>query len=449
MNDATLRVYDSVLGLLSSEDNPTPLVRLNRVTPFEHTQVYAKLEWYNPFGAVKDRVAANMVQDAERRGTIGPGQSLVEPTSGNTGLALTMIANAAGYSLTTPVSNQIPQEKRTMLRLFGADVLELDDDLCPAPWAPEGAIAKAAEIAADPDFHMLNQYENDANPQAHYTTTGPEIWRQTGGTVTHFVAGLGTCGTIAGVGKFLKEQNPRAQVLGVYPGEGHDIPGVRSIRQLPQTLFFRPEEYDGLVEVQNQEAYELCLRLNREESITAGPSSAMALAGAFRLCPDEPGNVVVVIFADSIFKYSSSVVKHLAGLGMPLGGSKSRREQLLDEMIENARVNAELIIDVDDAHGMWESGEPFVVDVRQPEDFGGEHIPGAVNIPLLDLPELVAKLPSDLDEPVLSVCQRGNLSLSGVLFLHSLGYRNARSITGGTSAWRDRGFATESSPTGD
>ena len=257
---------------------------------------------------------AHLVADGEARRTVQAGQKLVEPTSGNTGMALAMIANAKGYRLTTPLSSEIPLEKRTMLRFFGADVLELEDTLCPAPGAPEGAIARAMEIAARPGFHMLNQYVNEANPEAHYTTTGPEVWRQTEGKVTHFVAGLGTCGTITGTGRFLKEQSSAVQVLGVHPGEGHDIPGVRSLRQLQQTQLFRPDEYDGLVEVQNQDAFDLCLRLNREESIIAGPSSAMALAGAFELVPDEPGNLVVVVFPDSAFKYASSVVKHLPGL---------------------------------------------------------------------------------------------------------------------------------------
>ncbi|HSG70687.1 MAG TPA: pyridoxal-phosphate dependent enzyme, partial [Planctomycetaceae bacterium] len=145
--DHSLRVYDSILGLLSDADNPTPLVRLNKVVPFEHTQVYAKLEWYNPFGAVKDRVANNLIQDAEERGVLGPGKKLVEATSGNTGLGMAMIGNAKGYTLETPLSQAIPLEKRTILRFFGTNVVELDDSLCPAPGAPEGAIAKAHETA--------------------------------------------------------------------------------------------------------------------------------------------------------------------------------------------------------------------------------------------------------------------------------------------------------------
>ncbi len=447
MNDHALRVYDSILGLRCDAENPTPLVRLNRVSPFRHTTVYAKLEWYNPFGAVKDRVAANLVADGEARHTVGPHQKLVEPTSGNTGMALAMISNAKGYTLTTPLSIEIPLEKRTMLRLFGADVMELEDTLCPAPGAPEGAIAKAMEIGDRPDFHMLNQYANEANPDAHYKTTGPEIWRQTKGAVTHFVASLGTCGTITGTGRYLKEQRADVKVLGVYPNEGHDIPGVRSLRQLQQTQLYRPEGYDDQVEVSNQTAFDLCLRLNREESITAGPSSALALAGAFELVPDEPGHVVVVIFPDSAFKYASSVVKHLPGLAAPGTKTNAKADPLLERMRENVRGNADLAIDVNAAHEQWQRDKPFVLDVRPSSQYDEAHIPGAVNIPLAELgehPEYLAVLPKDRDAPILSVCQRGNASLSGLLFLKSLGYRNVRTMKGGTLAWRDKGFLTDS-----
>ena len=442
MDDNVLRVYDSILGMLSGPENPTPLVRLNRVTPYQHTQVYGKLEWYNPFGAVKDRVAANLIADGEARHTVQEAQKLVEPTSGNTGMALAMIANAKGYSLTTPLSSEVPLEKRTMLRFFGADVLELQDTLCPAPGAPEGAIAKATEISERPDYLMLNQYANEANPEAHYKTTGPEIWRQTQEKVTHFVCGLGTCGTITGTGRFLKEQSESVNVLGIHPQEGHDIPGVRSIRQLQQTKLFFPDEYDGLIEVTNQEAFDLCLRLNREESLIAGPSSAMALSGAFKLVPDEPGNVVVVIFCDSAFKYASSVVKHLPGLVAAEIKKATSKNPLLDSMVENVRGNAELTIDVDSAHAQLNTGQLFVVDVRPPEQFAEAHLPGAVNMPLTEIQENHQGLPENFDAPILSVCQRGNASLSGLLFLKSLGYRNVRSIDGGTLAWREKGFET-------
>ncbi len=443
MTDYSLRTYDSILDLLPNVENPTPLVRITRVTPFKHTEVYAKLEWYNPFGAVKDRVAANMVAEAERLATIDRDQKLVEPTSGNTGLGLAMIANARGYSLTTPVSDKIPQEKRTMLRFFGSDVIEMEDELCPAPGAPEGAIARAREIAETPGFRMLDQYANEANPGAHYKTTGPEIWRQTEGTVTHFVAGLGTCGTITGTGRFLKEHNPEVEVIGVHPGEGHDIPGVRSIKQLHQTEFFRPNEYNGLVEIEDKDAYDLCLRLNREESITAGPSSALALAGAFASIPDEPGNKVVVLFPDSIFKYASSVAGHFAGLGPKPASTTGTQEYLLYEMVENTRVNTDLTIDISPAHEQWQTDETVIVDVRDRDAFDEMHIHGSLNIPLDELPEYIFHLPEDKDTPILTLCQRGEISLMAVLFLTSLGYRNVRSVNGGTIAWRELGYPVE------
>ena len=438
MPDHQLRIYDSMEGLFSNADNPTPLVRLNRVVPFEHAKVYGKLEWYNPFGAVKDRVAANLIADAEEKGLLQAGQKLVEPTSGNTGMGLAMISNVKGYSLTTPLSSAIPLEKRIMLRFFGADVLELEDTLCPAPGAPEGAIATAQELAERPDFHMLDQYRNMANPGAHYKTTGPEIWKQTEGKVTHFVAGLGTCGTITGTGRFLKEQNPGVKVLGVHPQEGHDIPGVRSYRQLGQTDLFFPDEYDELVEIKDEEAFDLCQRLNREESIIAGPSSAMALAGALRMVPDEPGVIAVVIFPDNAFKYASSVSRHLPGMASEAGSSPN--ERMMETLIENTKVSPELTIEVEPAYDMIEDGGPFVVDVREFDEFRGGHIPEAVNMPLQEMSDYVAHLPEDRETPILVVCETGNRSLSGALFLASLGYRDVHSINGGTQGWLVGGF---------
>jgi cysteine synthase/rhodanese-related sulfurtransferase len=439
---SNVRVYESILDLLPDADNPTPLVKLNRVTPYQHTEVYVKLEWFNPFGSVKDRVAANMVRSGQIDGSVDEDQSLVEPTSGNTGLGLAMVANANGYRLTTPVSNAIPEEKRNLLRFFGADVEELDDDLCPAPGAPEGAIARARHIANLRGYRMLDQYSNEANPEAHYRTTGPEIWRQTDGEVTHFVAGLGTCGTISGAGRFLREQNEHVKVIGVHPSEGHDIPGVRSIRQLEQTRFFDFDFFDGLVEIDNGIAYELCSRLHREESVPAGPSSALALAGAFRAVPDEPGTKIVIVFADSSMKYASSMKRHVPGVAVENAApTKSHRERLLDSMVENTRNNPAMNVDVDEARELIDQGA-FVLDVRNEASFAEAHVPGAWNAPLLELPDRVWELPEDMDEPVLTICQRGNLSLSAVLYLKSLGYRNARSIRGGTNAWRESGHDT-------
>jgi cysteine synthase/rhodanese-related sulfurtransferase len=437
-----------MLGLLSNEENPTPLVRLNHVVPFQHTEVYAKLEWYNPFGAVKDRVAANLIRDAEERGVLPAGTKLVEPTSGNTGLGLAMIGNAKGYSLETPLSSEIPLEKRTVLRFFGTTVVELDDTLCPAPGAPEGAIARARETSQQPGYVLLDQYRNAANPDAHFRTTGPEIWRQTDGKVTHFVAGLGTCGTITGTGRFLKQQRAEVKVLGVAPEDGHDIPGVRSRRQLAQTDFYLPDEYDGVVDVGNRDAYELCLRLNREECIIAGPSSGMALAGALKLVPDEPGNVVVVIFPDNVFKYASSVQRHFPTIcpadKTDQAAGPSKTEAMFSEMMENLKNRYDSVKANDLQESLAGAERPLVVDIRAPEMFAEMHIDGAVNIPQDDLLDRADELPSNRDAPIVMVCNIGKFSKQAVLYLKSMGYRNVRSMKGGLTEWDRKGHPTVS-----
>ena len=450
-NDHTLRVYESIIGLLPSEENPTPLVRLNRVVPFEHARLFAKLEWYNPFGAVKDRIAANMIRDAEERGTLATGKKLVEPTSGNTGFGLAMIGNVKGYPLRTPLSMAIPLEKRTVLRFFGSDVVEMDDTLCPAPGAPEGAIASAMETAkTQPDYVMLNQYRNEANPDSHYRTTGPEIWKQTEGRITHFVAGLGTCGTISGTGRFLKEQSRDVKVMGVYPEDGHDIPGVRSLRQLAHTELYRPDEYDRTIEVTNRESFDMCLRLNREDSIIAGPSSGMALVGALRMIPDEPATMAVIIFPDNVFKYASSIQRHFPYICPPddKGDSagSSAGDQVLAAMMENLK-NPYDTIKVDDlSRALEESDKPLLVDIRPPDYYAKNRIAGSINIPEDALAERVAELPGDRDAPIVMLCGIGKFSKGTVLYMKSLGYRNVRSMKGGLNEWVRKGHPTESTP---
>ena len=442
MPDHRLRVYDSVIDMLSNADNPTPLVRLNRVSPFKHTQVFAKLEWYNPFGAVKDRVAANLVRDAEERGeTLA---NLVEPTSGNTGIGLSLIANARRYKFAATLSTAIPIEKRAALRFFGTDLHELEDALCPMPGQPEGAMAKAAELAGRPGWKQLNQYKNPANPDAHFRTTGPEVWRQTGGAVTHFVASLGTCGTITGTGRFLKGQKPGVKVIGVHPTEGHDIPGVRSRKALALTDFFKPEEYDGVVEISDKEAYDLCLRLNREESLLAGPSGGLALAGLFKTVPDAPGNVAVVIFADNIFKYTSSLQRHFPGIFPPV--APVAKADPFAHHLEAAFRLAEFgpdIVDPAEAEKLVAAGA-HLVDVRDESEFAKEHVAQAILAPLPALSDGdFSPVPRDLNAPILTICARGKRSLYGLLLLKACGYRNVKSVSGGMNAWIEAGLPTE------
>lgn len=444
MNHQT-RVYESILGMAANVDNPTPLVRLNRVVPFKHAVVYGKLEWHNPFGAVKDRVAANLVRDAEEHGRLPPHTRLVEPTSGNTGMALAMIANAKGYTFMATVSNKVPLEKRTSLRMFGTDLIELEDDLCPAPGAPEGAIAKAAELGSEPGSFHLNQYKNPANPEAHYRTTGPEIWRQTDGKVTHFFAGLGTCGTITGTGRFLKEKRKDIKVIGIHPAVGHDIPGVRSIRQLEQTSLFVPKEYDGLVEITNEVAYEMCRRLNQEESIIAGPSSGMALAGALSQIPDEPGVVAVVIFADDVFKYMSSIRKHLPQL-FPGAKQAPTLSGPLAGIMDIARNSPDVITPEEAKAYLEKTPSATLVDVRGLDEYAKQHPEGAFNVPLADIASGVASvLPQDKSAPILAVCKVGERSLTGMLLLKARGYKDVKSVRGGLDAWVSAGLPTATS----
>lgn len=295
---------------------------------------------------------------------------------------------------------------------------------------------------------MPNQYENEANLEAHVRTTGPEIWRQTEGRITHFVAGLGTCGTITGNGRYLKSRNPDVQVIGVHPAEGHDIPGVRSLKQLELTKLFVPHEYDALVEVSDQKAFDMCLRLNREESIVAGPSSAMALVGALEVIEDDPDAVVVIIFPDNAFKYASTFERHFpevrAGVGAGVSsGAPSKNEQLFETLVENSR-NAHNTLEVDDLRTDLAGDEPpIMIDVRSEELYANRHVTGALNIPVAELGDRQAELPAERDHPIVTVCTRGNLSIQGMLVLQSLGYRNVRSLNGGTVAWADEGHPVE------
>src|SRR5262252_4810317 len=421
MGDLSRRVHESILELLPGVENPTPLVRISRISPFRHTAVYAKLEWFNPFGSVKDRVAANLLRDAVERGIRF--DHLVEPTSGNTGLALTLLANARRLPFTATLSLAIPEEKRSALRAFGADVVELADDLCPMPGAPEGAMERANELARQPGWHQLNQYRNPANPDAHFRTTGPEIWRQTDGSITHFVAALGTCGTITGTGRYLKSRDPSVKVLGVHPAEGHDIPGVRSRRALALTEFFLPEEYDGLAEIGNDEAYRWVKRLHQEESLIAGPSSGMALAGAFAMVPDEPGAVCVVVFPDDAFKYTSSFRKHLPELFTGAQLTPGPSEPAFEEVAPAEA--ARLVRD-----------GAFLLDVRTPGEFAEGHVPEAVNIPLQALQAgQVPGLPDDKQRPIVAICAVGARSRAALALLKARGHVNVVNSRGGMRDW--------------
>jgi cysteine synthase A/cysteine synthase B len=231
-SDPRVRRYEDVRELIANPENPTPLVRLRRVVPEGPFQLFLKLEWMNPFGSIKDRTAKFLLEGLVERGEIG-GKELVEPTSGNTGIALAALAAIMGHRLTVTIPDGVPEEKKVLLRMLGAEVWGTPDDLCPIDHPKDGAIALAHSLlrseANAGRYVMPNQYENPDNVRAHYETTGPEIWRQTDGEVRYFFAGYGTCGTISGVGRFLKERNPGVQVIAIEPQKGHRLPGLKNL----------------------------------------------------------------------------------------------------------------------------------------------------------------------------------------------------------------------------
>jgi len=311
MNHAN-RVYENILQTLPSPDNPTPMVRVNRLNPSSDFVLYAKLEWLNPFGSIKDRAAAYLIRDLERHGGLSERRGIVEPTSGNTGISLAAMCAALGYRMRAVVPNRVPLEKKVLLRIAGAELDVVNDDVCPSPGMGEGSInlAKTYARAQADKYVMPNQYENEENIRAHYETTGPEIWRQTEGRLTHLFLSLGTCGTVTGCGRFLKERNPNMRIVAVQPSEGHDVPGLRNVGQLDVTKLYDPSLIDEILEVEYELAYGRALDLARSEGLLAGPSSGLVLEGARRVIERDRVGVGVMICPDNVFKYVSNMVKH-------------------------------------------------------------------------------------------------------------------------------------------
>jgi cysteine synthase len=327
----TTRVYDSILELLPDEDNPTPLVRVRKLNPApEEFTLYAKLEWMNPFGSVKDRAAWFLLRGLEEQGKLGNGngRGIVEPTSGNTGISLAMLAGVRGYPMLAVVPNKVPLEKKVLLKIAGADLEVVSDELCPSPGMGEGSInlAKTYAKAQSDRWVMPNQYENEANVEAHVATTGPEIWRQTGGAITHLFLSLGTCGTVTGLGRYLREKKPDVKIVAVQPTEGHDIPGLRNLRQLEVSKLFDPSLIDEILEIDFELAYTRALELTRTEGLLAGPSSGLIFEGARRVIERDRAGCGVMIFPDNAFKYTSNFVHHApalaAGLEPGTGGKR-------------------------------------------------------------------------------------------------------------------------------
>jgi cysteine synthase len=293
--------HESVLDLIGN----TPLVDVSRLSPNPRVRLLAKLESQNPFGSVKDRIAKAMIEDAEKNGRLVPGQTIIEPSSGNTGIALAAIAQIKGYPIKILMPTSVSIERRQMLEIFGAEII-----LTPGEEGSNGAVARAIEMAkANPEWCFLYQYANDANPRAHYENTGPEILRDCP-EVTHFVAGLGTSGTLMGTGRFLKEHKSDVKIVAVEPPLGERVEGLRNLDEgyIPP-LFDNWHGFDILDRkrvVRPRESIEWTRRIVRECGIFAGISTGAALAGAAKVASEIEEGTIVFIVCDGGWKYLST-----------------------------------------------------------------------------------------------------------------------------------------------
>ena len=288
----------------------TPLIELTSFSK-ENVKLYAKLEWFNPFGSVKDRAALWMVRDAEKKGILKKGKSIIiEPTSGNTGIALTGIATALGYKVEIVIPERISQETKAILRHLGATLHETSDDLCPRVGAGTDqsiALAKAISKPRPDTYYMPNQYENDANFFAHYDSTGPEIWKQTNGKITHFLTGCGTGGTITGTATFLKEMNKNISIIAIQAQKNHLLQGLRNFEEssMPDLFKRRESVVDEWMTATNYDSFEMVKELAVREKLLVGPSSGSVMTSMLKTAEKLDSGVLVGIFADDGRKFKS------------------------------------------------------------------------------------------------------------------------------------------------
>ncbi|MGL4861166.1 MAG: cysteine synthase CysM [Enterobacteriaceae bacterium] len=271
----------------------TPLLRLGRLTEGLNSEVWVKLEGNNPAGSVKDRAALAMIQQAEGRGELHPGMHLIEATSGNTGIALALICALKGYTLRLIMPSNMSQERQAAMRAYGAELI-----LVSPQQGMEGARDLALEMQQRGEGYVLDQFNNPDNAWAHYTSTGPEIWQQSEGRVSHFVSAMGTTGTITGVSQYLKQRNPQIEVIGLQPQEGSQIPGIRRWGADYMPGIYRQAQVDQLCDVTQEAAEQMTRLLARTEGIFCGVSSGAAVAQALQVAKENPGAVVVTIICD-------------------------------------------------------------------------------------------------------------------------------------------------------
>lgn len=281
----------------------TPLVKLQRLTQEVDAEIWVKLEGNNPAGSVKDRAALSMIEQAELRGEIKPGDTLIEATSGNTGIALAMIAAVKGYRLKLLMPENMSKERQASMQAYGAELILVSREV-----GMEGARDLAQQMEYQGEGKVLDQFNNPDNPRAHFISTGPEIWQQTQGRITHFVSSMGTTGTITGVGSYLKTQSDSVQIIGLQPEEKSQIPGIR--RWSPAYLpgIFKKELVDSVIDMSQTEAESTMRLLAKQEGIFCGVSSGGAVAGALRVARENPGAVIVAIVCDRGDRYLSTGV---------------------------------------------------------------------------------------------------------------------------------------------
>jgi cysteine synthase B len=288
---------------LESTVGNTPLVRLQRMAAETSNTLLVKLEGNNPAGSVKDRPALSMIRHAEARGEIRPGDTLIEATSGNTGIALAMVAAMKGYHMVLVMPEHMSVERRAVMKTFGAEIVLVSKDS-----SMEGARDLAKDMEARGKGKVLDQFSNPDNPRAHYEGTGPEIWRDTAGSITHFVSAMGTTGTIMGTSRYLKEQNPAVEIVGVTPSEGSAIPGIRRWPEAYLPTIFNAASVDRTIEIDQVDAERTTLALAAEEGIFAGISSGGAVAAALQLAQQVEHAVIVAIICDRGDRYLSTGV---------------------------------------------------------------------------------------------------------------------------------------------
>lgn len=294
---------DSSYPTIEDTVGSTPLVRLQRIPGQTTNTILGKLEGNNPAGSVKDRPAMNMICEAENRGAISAGDTLIEATSGNTGIALAMAAAVKGYTLKLVMPSNQSEERKGAMRAYGAELIEVTPKQ-----GMEGARDLAMQLQAQGEGLVLNQFANPDNPGGHYATTGSEIWEQTEGEVTHFVSSMGTTGTIMGVSRFLKQQNPDIQIIGLQPTDGSQIPGIRRWPAAYLPDIYQAERVDRILDISQAESEEMMRRLAKEEGLFAGVSSGGAVAAALRLSAELENATIVAIICDRGDRYLSTGV---------------------------------------------------------------------------------------------------------------------------------------------